>query len=103
MQAVQTHEEKESIMKPTLGRIVHFCRDFHAVGGTVRAAIISNVTEKPPLDTTKEKYTEENAFTVDLHVLTPWGVDVEKNVSFNDDYALSKENKARTWFWPPRD
>jgi hypothetical protein len=89
-------------MIPTLGRTVHFCVDRHTKDGTIRAAIISHVEKKPELDTAKEKYDgEENAYNVQLHVFTPWGVDVVKYPEFYNGHP-DNPPAVGSWFWPPR-
>ncbi len=88
-------------MKPTLGRIVHYCPDMHTKDGTVRAAIISRVDGKPALPPDEKYDGEENMYFVDLHVLTPWGTDIVKNVPFNNR-GPELPRTVGTWFWPER-
>jgi hypothetical protein len=85
-------------MKPTLGRIVHFVSN----GNIVRAGIISDVEKKQSLPDHQKWDGEENGYTVSLHVLNPWGMEIERNVPF-DNSGPDKELVGRTWFWPPRE
>jgi len=94
-------KEQETTMKPTLGRIVHFCSDMHTKDGTIRAAIISRVEKRPPPPGGEKYDSEENSYDVDLHVLTPWGQDIVKSARFNAEIA--GVSAVGLWFWPPRD
>lgn len=91
---------KENIMKPTLGRIVHFLPS-HSDGDIPLAAIISSVIKKDPLPENEKYDGEENAYLVNLHILKPWGMEIERNVPFFNGSSDDKQ-APNTWFWPPR-
>ena len=85
-------------MIPTLGRIVHYMPREH---GVMRAAIISSVCKRNELKNDEMYDSEENAYDVTLHVLTPYGMEMERHVRFNADSATDL-SAVGLWAWPPR-
>lgn len=79
------------MMKPTVGRIVHY-QAFGTPGGEFpsvpRAAIVTEVDEQ---------YEGPGAPSVGLCVLNPTGQ------FFNRGVKYSEEKKPGCWSWPPRE
>ena len=78
------------MIKPTLGRIVHYTfGDYADKASRPFAAVVANVVRTP-----------EGIELVDLEV---FGVRPEGSNRFVFSVEFGDAETARTWFWPPRD